>query len=264
MVYTKATKEGRLPVSRKPTRQEIEILKQSQSGQYQVDLNSLGVHSLVNELILKYNQNNDVGVIRSWLKRRKVEAQNQQLSSLFGLVTNIRENASDLVEFKAQLMSQQMVMGSRITAIIEEAKFAVDRQRQEQKTFIIRQAAEREQANLMLERLKHENEAARWQAEAARFEAEDLKQKARITELRGDLIAKIIRELSFAEINMKQVFVLIEMVKDASSRDDLFTADARWEQLKAEADKTQALADQEKTKADHERWKFEQDKKEPG
>ena len=261
MVYTRATKEGRLPVAKKPTRQEVEMMKQGPDGQYQVDLNCLDVHSLVNELIVKYNQKNDVGVIRSWLKRRKVEAQNQQLTSLFGLVANIRENAQDLVEFKAHLMSQQAVLTSRITALIEEARFVVERQRADHATYLKQREAECEQAHLMLENLKHENDAAKWRAEAARYEAEEIKQKARITELRGDLIAKIIQEMSFADINMKQVFVLIEMVKDATSQDDLFTADARWEQLKAEANKAQALADQEKTKADHEQWKFEQDKK---
>ena len=82
-------------------------------------------------------------------------------------------------------------------------------------------------------------------------------------ELRGKLISKIIEELNFSDINMKQVLVLIEMVKDASTPEDIMSVEAKLEHLKAEAKQKLAQAEQEETKADWEKYKFEQDSKPP-
>lgn len=272
MAYSKATEEGRTPPVRKPTREEVAIITQAQakaerSGNKarngRVDLDYLGVHSLVNELVVKYNQNNDVGIIRSWFRRNRVEAQDKHLTALSSFVGNVRRHASDLIEFKAQLMSQMEVLEYRITEIIEAAQFALDRQREEHQSFLIQKQAERKQILLELEKLQHSYDKLKWDAEKAKWEAEEIKQRARILELRGKLIEKIIQELQFADINMKQVFVLIEMIKESASDSDILGAEARWEQLKAEAKKTMAQADQEETESEWKKYKFEQDKKIP-
>ena len=263
MVYSKATKEGKIPVLKKPTRQEIELKKKMANKGYKVSLDPLDVHKLTNELIASYNQNNDVGVIRGWLRRNKVESQEKYITALLNKVRTIRESASTLVEYKAQLMSQQQVMESLIIGKIDEAQFAVDRQREEHQTFLDEQTAERERIWIELDRAKNENEKMKYEVEKAKWEAEEAKHRARIIELRGALIEKIKDEVKFSDINMKQVFVLIEMIKDATTDADIITAEARWEQLRAEAKKTSAQANQEETKADWERYKFEQDSKKP-
>lgn len=250
---TKAEREGLMPVKGKTRTERLQ----------RVDLNYLDVHSLVNELCAKYNQRNDLGIIKSFFKRKKIEAQDKQLKALSSLVGNIRGHARDLVEFKAQMMTQQEVLTQRMVAIVEGEEFAVARQREEHQTFLSQQQAERERALLELDTLKYENEKAKWEAEKAKYEAEAEKNKAWIIELRGKLIDKIIGELKFHDINMKQVFVLIEMIKESVTDSDILGAEERWEELKAETRLKGAHADQEQTKADWEKYKFEEDKKGP-
>ena len=262
MAYTKATKENLLP-TRKPTRDEIELKKKMVKSGYKVDLNNLDVHTLTNELIAGYSQNNDIGIIRGFFRRNRVESQEKFIRALLNKVQAIRDSASTLIEYKAQLMSQQQVLESLIIGKIDEAQFAVDQQREEHQTFLDGQTAERERIWLELDRAKNENEKMKYEVEKAKWEAEEAKHRARIIELRGALIEKIKDEVKFSDINMKQVFVLIEMIKEATTDADIITAEARWEQLRAEAKKTSAQANQEETKADWERYKFEQDSKKP-
>ncbi len=118
---------------------------------------------------------------------------------------------------------------------IEEAQLVVAEKVAQFETRIALHRVEVKRANLELENMQFQNEKARWEAEKVKYEAEEGKQKARIVALRGDLISKIIEELNFAEINMKQVFVLIEMVKDSQSPEDLLGAEAKWKQMKAQA-----------------------------
>ena len=53
------------------------------------------------------------------------------------------------------------------------------------------------------------------------------------------------------------------MIKETSSQEDLLSAEAKWDELKARADKLKAEAQQEWTKSDYERYKFEEDSKKP-
>ena len=76
-----------------PTKYEIEKRKV-------VNLDTLGVHGLVNELTAKYNQDNDTGIIRNWFRRNKLKSQEKHLQALFSLVQEARAHASSLVEFK--------------------------------------------------------------------------------------------------------------------------------------------------------------------
>lgn len=276
MAYTKAMKDGQLP-ARKPTKEEIELKERLAEKGYKTDLHAatrqnlsgmvnldnLDVHRLTNELISKYNQNNDVGIIQSWFSRNKVKVQESHLQAVLSKVNHIREHSRSLIEYKAELMTQQQALENLIICKIEESEFSVERQREDHQTYLNQQAAERERVWLELDSLKNENDRAKYEAEKAKWEAEESKNKAWITELRGKLIEKIIDELKFSDINMKQVFVLIEMIKEADTDSDILGAEARWEQLKAEAKRTMAQADQEETRADWERYKFKQDSKKP-
>jgi hypothetical protein len=207
-----------------------------------VDLDELGTHDFVGYLVQNYGKNLNRGVIVSWFRRTRLEAQSKYLDQLYELVNRVREHTTSLVAFKAELMTQQVRMENLMIALKEESRMAVERQRQEHETFLANHESQREASRLALEKLRHENEKLRYEAEEQRGKAELAKQKARIVQLRGDLIEKITADLNFADVNMKQVFVIIEMVKDAASQADIITAEARWEQMKAEARKKEAEA----------------------
>ena len=64
--------------------------------------------------------------------------------------------------------------------------------------------------------------------------------RANFLELRTEIANNIKKEMKFNQLDMKQVLVIIEMLKEATSERDLFAAEARWKQAMAEADKTKA------------------------
>ncbi|WP_028316604.1 hypothetical protein [Desulfatibacillum aliphaticivorans] len=265
MAYTKGSKQGGYPLV-KPTRNDIKAKKDAEKAMAKrgassdfrapnVDLDYLDVHSLVSELSVRFNQKNDVGVIRAWFRRKRIEVQTTHLQALSNQVAQVRSQAQDLVEFKAQLMTQREVLAARMVEIVEASQFAVDRQREEHQTFLTRQHGDRERVFSELERLKAENDKLIWQAEQER-------QTARLIQLRGDLIQKALSELDFQNLDMRQVFVIIEMIKDSRTEADIFNAEAKVDFLKAEARKMEAQARQEEAEADFKAWNFEENKKE--
>ena len=233
-------------------------------GKYNVDLSRLDIHVLTNDLLIKrYNENNDDGIIRSFFKRLNIKSQDKRLGAMLDLVKTVREHSDSLIEYKAHLATQQKVFEIIADGKIQEARLMTLVKLEEYETLIATQRSDRKKLDLELDNLKIQNDHAHWEAEKAKYDAGEAKQNARITELRGDLISKIIGELNFADINMKQVFVLIEMVKETQSPEDLLGAEAKWEQMKAEARKAEAQADQEQTKADYDQFKFKYETKEP-
>lgn len=228
-----------------------------------VNLDLLDVHKLVKDLASKYNENNDIGVIASWFRRRKLGATEKHLQSLLALVSEVRKHAGSLQEFKAQLVTQQVVLQHRIVAIIDEARFAVARQRSDHELYLLGNDVERQKRELELERIRLENMLAALDVEKKRAEVALDWQKVTLLEQKGVLIEKIISELNFQDLSMKQVFVLIEMVKESRSNADILTAEAQWERMKAEAREAEARADQEHHKTKYAGWKMEQEMKTP-
>jgi hypothetical protein len=219
------------------------------------NLDELGVHGFVSYISEYHKRDIDVGVIRSWFRRKRLEAQGKHLDEIYNLVRKAREHTSNIVEFKAQLMTQQTRIDNLIIALEEESEMMVERQREEYETFLAGQENQRETYKLELDRLKYENERLKYEAEELKGRAEQEKQKARLIQLRGDLIEKITKDLDFSDINMKQVFVIIEMVKDSTSEADIITAEARWEQMKAEAKISEAEAQSKGYEAEQKGYK---------
>lgn len=236
--------------------EEKKRIKAKQREQSLVNLNKLDVHVLTKELIEKYNQNNDTGIIKSFFQKKKVEGQEKALDALLDLIRTIRQNSNSIIEYKAHLAIQQDLFEIIAEGKITEAELMAAKTKAMLEADLFRQQLDKEKAQAELDSMLIENKRAE-------HEAEKVSVGNRIMSLRGDLIEKIIKELDFANLDMKQVFVLIEMVKEVGANDDLFAAEARWEQLKAEAKKTNAQADQEVTKADWEKFKFEQESKPP-
>ena len=229
-----------------------------------VGVDPLDVHGLVLDLIGKYNQNNDVGVIRGWFRRKcNLEPSERHLQSLGNLVAEVRNHAANLTEFRAQLISQQQVMEARVLELTEAARFAVEKQRSDHQLYLHQQDFERQRTEIELDRGRLENMMAAIQIEKMRAEVSQEKQKAILLGQKSVLIEKITSELDFTNLNMKQVFVLIEMVKESRSNADILNAEAQWERMKAEARQAEAQADQEQHKAKYANWKMEQEMKTP-
>lgn len=228
-----------------------------------VNLKKLDIHILTKELIEKYNQNNDTGIIQSFFRKKKFEGQEKMLDALLSITSSIRQHSNSLIEYKALLATQQDIFEIIAEGKIIEAELMAASRKAMLEIEVFRYQVEKEKAIAELDSLIIENSRARNEAEKIKYEAEEIKQRAKIVQLRGKLIEKITAELDFAHIDMKQVFVLIEMVKDIGAPQDIIAAEAKWEQLKAEAKKMMAQAEQEETKADWEKFKFNQDSKAP-
>lgn len=257
MAYSKADKYGLVPVSK-----DDPSFQSNNAGSF-VNLDMLDVHGLTGELIEKYNKNNDIGVIGSWFRQRKLDASEKHLQALFSLVTEVRKHSANLHEFKAQLVAQHSVLQYRIGTIIDEARFAMDRQRADHQLYLHGHDVERRKRELELERLRLENMLAALQVEKMQAEVALDQQKVALLGQKGALIEKIIGELNFQDINMKQVFVLIEMVKDSRTNADILTAEAQWQRMKAEANMAEAKAEQEQHQTQYKAWKMDQEMKIP-
>ena len=246
MAYTKATKDGLLPAVR-PSRQNTKDMQTLDGYDRHINLNNLDVHNLVAELTTKYNQNNDVGIIRNWFRRNKIESQDKHLQSLLSMVRQVREHSTDLIEFKANLMSQQQLLHHLITGKIEHAAFAVDRQREEHQTFLMHQVTERNRAIEELERIRIDNKHRI--------------AETRLVNLRGDLIEKITKELDLDHISPPQAFVLIKALNQENTESDVFMAEGQLEQMKAEAKLKNAEARMAEQEAEYEKFKMNESMK---
>lgn len=219
-----------------------------------LSLDNLDVHGLVSELITKYNSRNDQGIIVNFFKRINVDSQTKHLQSVLDLVSQVRQHSSDLLEFKARLMSQREVLGNMIMHQIEESQFAIDRQREEYGTFLVKQEVERQCAHEELVRIKLQNDRQR--LENTRVTAE-----VRLVELRGALIEKVTQELDLKNISPPQAFVLIKSLNPNSKETDIFMAQEQLDQMKAEAEIKRAEARKAGYAADYEEYKMKESMK---
>lgn len=234
---------------------------ESQYGK--VNLDFLDVHRLVKDLARKYNENNDIGVISSWLRRSSLNATENHLHSLLSLVSEVRRHSADLQEFKAQLVAQQSVLQYRIMAMVNEARNIVEKQKLDHASYVHTHEMEKQRRLLEIERLKLENAQIALQNEKLAAEVAQEWHKAKLLGLKVLLIQKINSELDFVNINMKQVFVLIEMIKESRTNADILNAEAQWERMKAEARQAEAKADQEHNNTKYSSWKMDQEMKTP-
>ncbi len=234
------------------------------------NVDQLNVNTFVNDLGAELYRGVKAGLISNWFRRIKIESSEATMNRLYSLVESAKRNAESLQDFKARLLRERHIIALEIKRVVEEHYLAIKRQQDDYQHNKFMQSAERKKILNDLERAQIDNEihkqqirVATYQADELRWQAEDARNKAMITEMRGKLISKIIDEMKFADINMKQVFVLVEMIKDSTTQNDILGAEAKWEQLKAEAKRAMAQAEQEQTRADWEKFKFEDEKVKP-
>ncbi|MFA6011914.1 MAG: hypothetical protein WC799_18120 [Desulfobacteraceae bacterium] len=234
------------------------------------NVDQLNISTFVDELGVELYKGVTAGRLSNWFRRKNIETREKTLNSLLSLVESAKRSAESLQDFKARLLRERHIIALEIKKVIEEHYLAIKRQQDDYSHGKFMQSAERKKVLHDLERVQIENEILKqkiredmYKADALKWHAEDARNKSMITELRGKLISKIIDEMKFADINMKQVFVLIEMIKDSTTGNDIFGAEAKWEQMKAEAKRAMAQAEQEQTRAEFERFKFEDEKIKP-
>ena len=203
--------------------------------------------SLIAELADQYGKNNDLGVIRSWFRKNRHNANEKHLEALLSRISHLRTHAQSLSDFKAELLTQADRFDLEITRVVEAAENAVDRQREEHKTFLVLQKKEREQAHAELARMKLENNR--------------VSLESRLITLRGNLIEKITNELDLNNISPPQAFVLIKVLNQESTESDIFMAEGQLEQMKAEAKLKNAEAKMAEQEAKYEGFKMEENMK---
>lgn len=235
-----------------------------------VDLTDLDVHGLTQDLIDCYHSR-PRGIILNWYKRWRLESQTKVINRLNDYVSSVQRTSKTAEDYKSFLMTKQQVLENLIKGRLEESEFQLVLAREQRETSLAREQGEQDRIRAELDTILQTNEILKntalqeyHKAMQEKAIAEQHEQRARILELRGNLIQRITDSLNFQEINMNQVFVLVEMVRDQNASEaDILTVEARYEQMKAEARKKEAHADQEETKAEHEKWKFEEEKKNP-
>lgn len=210
--------------------------------------------SLIDELANQYYQNNDLGVIQSWFRKRRHRANEEHLVALLSRVNTVRAHTQSLTAFRAELITQADRLELEISKILEASENEVTRQREEHETFLIRQEMERERVRGELARMKLENDKIR-------LEHERIKAENRLVELRGELIEKITTELDMKNISPPQAFVLIKALNPNSKDSDVFMAQEQLEQMKAEADLKKAEARKAGYAADYEEYKMNESMK---
>lgn len=234
------------------------------------NVDQLNINTFVNELGDELYKGVTDGIISNWFRRLNIGFREKTLISLNDLISRAKQSAESLQDFKGRLLRERHIIALEIKKVVDAHYLAIKKQQDEYQHGKFMQSAERKRVIQDLNRLGIENSILEqkiredmYRADELKWKAEDMKNKTVITALRGKLISKIIDEMTFSDINMKQVFVLIEMVKDVTSGEDIIGAEAKWDQLKAEAKRTMAQAEQEETKAQWEKFKFEDEKVKP-
>ncbi|KKK99151.1 hypothetical protein LCGC14_2635620 [marine sediment metagenome] len=111
---------------------------------------------------------------------------------------------------------------------LEESGIDLARARAEFETFMVDQITTRERYRLDIEQMKQDIGIT--------------KENINFLKFRNKLADKIIEGIDITDMDMKQVFVLIEMLKEASNENDLLITEAKARELGAEARKKEAEA----------------------
>ena len=103
MVYTKATKDGNVPVVVRPNKEIMELEKKSKEME-RVNLDDADVRNWVNRLINECNKAQDIGMIRSWWRGSRIESQTNYQKKVWENIDQIIKNANDIIELKTTLI----------------------------------------------------------------------------------------------------------------------------------------------------------------
>jgi len=219
MAYTKAEKEGLVPLSRTGN-QDITVEINSQYLDYE---------RLITELSQTYLKPQMAqGIISNWFSRRKIESQDRKLAALLSLVKNIREHSTSLIDFKEHLISRQMEIHYFLIGKKQQLEFEITEAQEANQTVIATHQSE------ALKR-QYEAEALRLENEWKKMLIDQQKYQNRLMELRGNMLARLIDEINLQDIDLKLVMMLEQLIKDYEPKGNILTVEGQYDKLKAEA-----------------------------
>lgn len=237
MVYTKASKEGRLPV-----RKDSPLMKETSV----FDLAQLDLLSLAQELQTTIQSKRWV-LFKGWsVERARLDAERQ--GWIIEQIRNLSIATEELARTKANLFLHEQMIQDLINGYYYEAeKRAIERANE-----IERIKKEHEDH---LQRIDDQAESRALENERVRSEIKQMRANIRLTELQGELLSKVIREMDVDNINPSQAFLLVKALNPKGEQETDFHAKQEMlneelekmrvenEKLKQEARKEQAEAD---------------------
>lgn len=207
----------------------------------ELNIPELSLDNLVYELHKTINTGKWV-IFKGWQNTRlQLDAQRQDW--IIKHIQNLKLSVEEMAKTKAAIILSRQMVEDLIAGYYQEARQKFELSAQQHLTALKQEYEYRRRMDdeaLMREMKIQEqsfiNQQLKWTAELE-------KQKSELARLRAELAQKIISEFSFKNIDARQVFVIIEMLKEATSQSGIMEADAKWEMLKEQAR-------QEKSKAD--------------
>lgn len=207
----------------------------------ELDIPALNLDNLIYELQKTVNSGRWI-VFKGWQNTRlQLDAQRQ--SWIIQQIKNLGLTAEEMAKTKASIILNPQIVEDLVEGYYEEARRKFELATQQHLTALKQEHEYRQRMDdeAMMRQLKIQEQS--FLNQQIKWEAEFQRQKSQLAGLRAELARKIIDEFSFKNIDARQVFIIIEMLKEASTQANIMEADAKWEMLKEQAR-------QEKSKAD--------------
>lgn len=242
MVYTDADKKGLVPKGQMPAADA--------TGIPSFDLSKINVVQLARDLSVQINKEQPKGWLRKWWANQKLPMDNQRLSHLNDYINEIKRVNSSITEMQTELFVQPKILERLIEKRYAEAKNEIELQKK-------RHELEIKQLNEAM----HKDEL---DTEKLRAELKDLASTTRITDLKGDMLQKMIDSIDFKNPTAEQVYMVTKIL-DPSAPTDLGDAVKKplIEELKRKMEQETRIykskADLETERAKYQKRMFEDD-----
>ena len=220
MAYTKATKDGLLPAIGGAI-----TVKTPAVGTF--DLSKINVVELASSLSQHLSRPQSAGWLRRWWQDRKLPKDNARVMMLQQYVDHLIMTHDRITDMQYKLFIQPEVLNHFIVG---------NRIRMEQEIEKLVKQHEDDMRRIDDENEKRKAEVRKFMAEAAQLEA-----NARLTELQGVLLHRIINELDSGNITTDQAFFLVKALNPLAEKDSDLSArlsiiEGQLEKFKAETE----------------------------
>jgi hypothetical protein len=206
-----------------------------------LNIPELSLDNLISELHKTVNSGKWV-IFKGWQNKR-LELDADRQNWIIRHIQNLGLTAEELAKTKASIILSSQMVADLVEGYYEEARQKFELSAQQHLTALKQEHDNRRKMDdeavmrqLLIQEKSFLNQSLKWQAEEQKYNSD-------LAKLRAKLAGKIIDEFSFKNIDARQVFIIIEMLKEASNQSNIMEADAKWEMLKEQAR-------QEKSKAD--------------
>jgi len=202
----------------------------------QFNLQQLNMVQIAQDLSKMINQPNPRGWIRKKFQTWKLELDNERINQIATYVERIRAVNQSMQNLQYELFMSPQIISDMINGYYLEAQQKTELQIQEHTD--------------KLHALEEQMKAREIANDRARAEIEQIRSSTRLTQLQGNLLAKIVNELDLENITPEQAFVLVKALNPMANAQVDFASqqmmiEAQIEKMKAEASRIRAEADKE-------------------